>query len=484
MRYISTRGLCKPMDGPDALLSGLAPDGGLILPETLPRLSHLLSGQEDYATLASRVFAALLPDFLEEQLNKAAQSAYQGPFQHPEVTPLSRVGDDYVLELYHGPTCAFKDLALQALPRLLALARDKKDSHTQYLILTATSGDTGSAAMRGFFGVPGFRVLVYYPSAGVSAVQEQQMLALSRGNARAVGISGDFDQAQQGVKQAFSQATALEPSGIRLSSANSINLGRLVPQVVYYIKALRDLMMAGALKKGDKADFIVPTGNFGDILAGYLAKRMGLPIGQLVIATNENSVLNDFLRTGVYDRRRTLKKTHSPSMDILVSSNLERLLFYAAREDAALVRQLMLDLHERGWYQASPGMMADIKKDFIAVTCDDRATLQEIKRVWEEHHTLLDPHAAVAFTGMRSLPDSKNPRVVLATASPFKFPEAVLAALGKACPKEAPVGALSDATGIAPPMALMELKDTRPARKIVIDPDTIPEDASRRALLW
>ena len=486
MRYESTRGKSGPVSPAEALLNGAAGDGGLYMPDTLPDLSYLMTGEYDYAGLAGRVFAALLPGFSDAELDKVARAAYGAQFDSPDITPLVSVGDCHILELNHGPTAAFKDLALQALPRLMALAREKLGSQDKYLVLTATSGDTGSAAMRGFMDVPGFRVLVYYPHGGVSAVQLAQMTRMEGHNVRAVGIRGNFDEAQAGVKEAFAMDKAHLPQALKLSSANSINIGRLVPQIVYYIAALRALYKSGALGPGQAADFIVPSGNFGDILAGYLAGRMGLPVGRLVCASNENSVLADFLTTGVYDRRRPLHRTISPSMDILVSSNLERLLYEASGRDAKWVTSLMRQLMEDGHYRVDGETLRRIQEQFAGVSADGAQALAGIRDVWQRHRYLMDPHTATAWAAQDALAGSDHPRVILSTASPFKFPGAVLRALGReeatdegSLPEE-----LSAVAGLQVPRSLEGLMDQPLRHPDVIDKGDILDDVLREAESW
>ncbi len=486
MRYESTRGKSGPVSPAEALLNGVAGDGGLYMPDTLPDLSHLLTGEYDYAGLAGQVFAALLPGFSDAELSAVAREAYGAQFDNPEIAALVRVGDCHILELSHGPTAAFKDLALQALPRLMALAQEKLVLKDKYLVLTATSGDTGSAAMRGFMDVPGFRVLVYYPHGGVSAVQLAQMTRMEGDNVRAVGIRGNFDEAQAGVKEAFAMDKARLPRDLKLSSANSINIGRLVPQIIYYIAALRALTKSGALGPGQTADFIVPSGNFGDILAGYLAGRMGLPVGRLVCASNENSVLTDFLTTGVYDRRRPLQRTISPSMDILVSSNLERLLYEASGRDAEKVSGLMRQLKEDGHYLVEGETLRRIQEQFAGVSADGDRAMAAIHDVWQRHRYLMDPHTATAWAAQGALEGRDHPRVILSTASPFKFPGAVLRALGRgeaadegSLPEE-----LSAVTDLEVPRSLKGLMDKPLRHPDVIDKQEILDDVLREAASW
>lgn len=486
MRYLSTRGKGELVSAGSALLDGAAKDGGLYVPETLPDLSFLLEGKLTYQELAAAVFEAFFPDFDRNDLIKASESAYQKQFDHEDVTPLVPVGDCFILELFHGPTCAFKDLALQALPRFLGMARNRLDPHSHYLVLTATSGDTGSAAMRGFLNVPGFFVLVYYPEHGVSAVQKAQMTRMPGDNVKAVGILGNFDDAQAGIKAAFQMSPDELPDGPKLTSANSINIGRLIPQIVYYISACRQLKESGALKPGQAVDFVVPSGNFGDIFAGYLAKRAGMPVGKLVCASNRNSVLADFIKTGVYDSRRELYKTLSPSMDILVSSNLERLLYYAAEEDADKVSGMMRQLKEEGWYKADEGVMERIRADFDAAFADDELALEAIREVFLEHHYLMDPHTATAFLAKDVLKGRDNPCVVLSTASPFKFPEAIFKALNHDLPEDGyeQLKALSDLTGVPVPPALKSVMALPEKKTKAIKKDEVVADVKRRAQKW
>ena len=486
MPCLSTRGKSLRVSTMEALHHGAAPDGGLYLPESLPRLAYLMDEPLPYAQTAGRVFTALLDGFPESELNEAARLAYQGQFERGEITPLERVGDAYVLELFHGPTAAFKDLALQALPHLMKTAADLLVPGTRTLVLAATSGDTGSAAMRGFLDVPGFFTLVYYPSSGVSPVQKLQMTGMRGGNIKAVGIKGNFDDAQRGVKAAFMAGEAGLPGGLRLSSANSINIGRLVPQIVYSIMACRQLRDAGALNNGREVDFIVPSGNFGDILAGYLAKRLGFPVGRLVCAVNRNRVLADFLESGVYDRRRTLYKTNSPSMDILVSSNLERLLYYASGGDAEKVSALMAQLAQEGHYTADEGIMRHIKSHFTGFASNDEEAARAIHTVYGEHRYLMDPHTAAGWLARAALPKGGNPQVVLATASPFKFPETMLRALGAKVPQEPAraIAALSELSGLPLPRSLAGLEGQSLPQEADIGREDIPADVLRRAAAW
>lgn len=485
MRYHSTRGLTPDVLAADALLLGAAKDGGLFVPDSLPDLSHLMEMDLSYQGMASEIFAAFFPEFSLQALDLAAQAAYGPNFDDKGIAPMRQVGDVHVLELFHGPTAAFKDLALQALPQLLSLARDQLDEKTRYLLLTATSGDTGSAAMRGFADLPGFHVLVYYPRDGVSAVQEAQMTRMPGDNVKAIAIKGNFDDAQAAVKAAFALLPEELPPRLKLTSANSINIGRLLPQTVYYLSACRHLFKKGVLAPGQKADFVVPSGNFGDIMAGFLAKQMGWPIGQLICATNRNQVLYDFIKTGVYDSRRELHQTLSPSMDILVSSNLERLLYYASSRDTDKVAQMMQTHKEQGVYQADEGMMARIRADFDADTFSDEEVLKAIREVWDSHRYLIDPHTATAWLASQGQKGS-NPRVVLSTASPFKFPEAMLKALGQNAQSGAArqLDALCAYTGLLLPKSLQAVLEQTERQSEVIAKEELKNDMKRRAFLW
>ena len=363
-------------------------------------------------------------------MEQLVRDSYAGKFPTSDLTPLTTVADKYVLELYHGPTSAFKDVALSVLPRLIVAAAKAEGMKGDVVILTATSGDTGKAAMEGFHDVPGTRITVFYPHGGVSAVQQAQMATQEGNNVRVCAVRGNFDDAQTGVKKIFAACKDRDLHGAMLSSANSINIGRLAPQVVYYFRAYGDLVKAGRIRMGDVVDYTVPTGNFGDILAGYFAREMGLPVGRLICASNANDVLTEFLTTGRYDKRRPFYKTTSPSMDILVSSNLERLL-YLVSGDAGYVAQLMAQLNEQGWYQVSEDILARLQAVFGCGCCNDAGAAEVIGRLWREQKYLCDPHTAVAWSVAESHTRGEAPMVVLSTASPYKFPAAVLGALGE-----------------------------------------------------
>ena len=436
MLYHSTRSKEFCADSAQAVLQGLAPDGGLYMPCALPAFDWQACLQGDTYHMATAILSAFLPDI--PGMEQLVRKAYTGKFATEALTPTVAVGDFTVLELFHGPTSAFKDVALSMLPQLLTAAKAEKQMVDDILILTATSGDTGKAALEGFKDVPGVRICVFYPDGGVSKVQRAQMVTQEGGNVTVCAVKGNFDDAQTGVKNIFAacgDSKLLEGKGFRLSSANSINIGRLAPQVTYYFKAYKDLLDAGRIALGDEVNFSVPTGNFGDILAGYLAKRLGLPVGRLICASNANNVLTDFINTGVYDRRRVLHKTLSPSMDILVSSNLERLL-YLLSGDTELVAELMQALNTDGCYTVPESLRSAIGKDFSAGYCDDVRAQQTIAKVFQQTGYVCDPHTAsgwaVAEDYVNQTGDTR-PMVVLSTASPYKFPAAVLEALGGNC---------------------------------------------------
>ena len=474
MRYHSTRNDQNFVDSAEAVLEGLAPDGGLYMPQQIPALDwkQLLKGSSQEISCA--ILSALLPDI--PNMPRLVANAYTGKFETEDLTPSVSVGDSTVLELFRGPTSAFKDVALSMLPQLLTAAKREKRVEEDIMILTATSGDTGKAALVGFRDVPGVRICVFYPYGGVSQVQRAQMVTQEGNNVAVCAVRGNFDDAQTGVKQIF---TAFQGKKLpfRLSSANSINIGRLAPQVMYYFRAYKDLLAAGKIKLGDKVNFSVPTGNFGDILAGYLAKKMGLPVGTLICASNANNVLTDFIRTGTYDRRRPLLKTTSPSMDILVSSNLERLL-YLLSGDTKLVASLMKQLKEEGAYTVPDALKAAIQKEFWAAYCDDARAAEIIGRVYREQHYLCDPHTASGFAAAedyRNETGDHAPMVILSTASPYKFPAAVLSAIGGDTGGDEfeQMERLQQMTGVPIPAPLASLKGKKELHTDVIEKEAM-----------
>ena len=474
MLYHSTRNSANTVDSAQAVLSGLAPDGGLYVPKALPTVDVNACLQENSLQMAARIIGAMLPDIpnMEELVNKA----YLGKFQTEELTPTVDTGKFTVLELFRGPTSAFKDVALCMLPQLLTAAKREKGMQEDILILTATSGDTGKAALAGFADVPGVKICVFYPDGGVSAVQRAQMVTQEGGNVAVCAVKGNFDDAQTGVKNIFAAAVDGKlPGGnkLRLSTANSINIGRLAPQIMYYFKAYADLLRRGQIAMGDKVNFSVPTGNFGDILAGWLAKQLGLPVGKLICASNANNVLTDFIETGVYDRRRPLHKTDSPSMDILVSSNLERLLYFLSG-DTELVAGLMQELNTKGVYTVPEDLKAAISREFWAGYCDDAKAKQTIRDVFQNQHYLCDTHTA---TGWAVAEDYVNqtgdtaPMVVLSTASAYKFPAAVLSSLEDTEPMDefAQMEYLQKLTGAPIPQNLAGLQQKKELHTGVIE---------------
>ena len=429
MFYHSTRGQSPSVDSAQAVLEGLAPDGGLYMPESLPAFDWKACLEGSSMDMSTAILSALLPDI--PNMPQLVKNAYTGKFETEDLTPTVPVGNFHVLELFRGPTSAFKDVALSMLPQLLTAAKSAKGTEEDILILTATSGDTGKAALEGFHDVPGVRICVFYPHGGVSQVQRAQMVTQEGNNVAVCAIYGNFDDAQTGVKNVFA-ACREKDLPFKLSSANSINIGRLAPQIMYYFRAYRDLLDVGKIQLGDEVNFSVPTGNFGDILAGYLAKQLGLPVGKLICASNANNVLTDFIRTGTYDRQRPLLKTTSPSMDILVSSNLERLL-YLLSGDTALVADLMKKLNTEGAYTVPADLLRKIQAEFWAACCDDKRAEEIMGRVYKEMGYLCDPHTASGWAAAEDyVADTrdKRPMVVLSTASPYKFPVAVLTAIG------------------------------------------------------
>ena len=429
MLYHSTRSELNPIDSAQAVLEGLAPDGGLYMPTELPAFDWKKCLEGSSMDMATMILSALLPDIPD--MPQLVKNAYTGKFETEDLTPTVPVGDFGVLELFRGPTSAFKDVALSMLPQLLTAAKTAKGMKEDILILTATSGDTGKAALEGFHDVPGIRICVFYPHGGISQVQRAQMVTQEGNNVAVCAIHGNFDDAQTGVKNVFA-ACRSKDLPFKLSSANSINIGRLAPQIMYYFRSYRDLLDAGKIAMGDEVNFSVPTGNFGDILAGYLAKLLGLPVGKLICASNANNVLTDFIRTGTYDRKRPLLKTTSPSMDILVSSNLERLL-YLLSGDTALVADLMSKLNSEGIYTVPETMLEKIHSEFWGAYCDDKRAEEVMGRVYKDLGYLCDPHTAAGWAAAEDYvaeTGDKRAMVVLSTASPYKFPVAVLTAIG------------------------------------------------------
>ena len=472
MRYHSTRNESVFVDSAQAVLEGLAPDGGLYMPEGLPAFDWQECLKGSSIQMSTQILSALLPDIPD--MPELVRRAYTGKFETEDLTPTVPVGSFSMLELFRGPTSAFKDVALSMLPQLLTAAKAVKGQEKDILILTATSGDTGKAALEGFRDVPGIRICVFYPDGGVSQVQRAQMVTQEGNNVSVCAVRGNFDDAQTGVKNIFAACQGRDLP-VALSSANSINIGRLAPQIMYYFRAYRDLLDAGKIRLGDEVNFSVPTGNFGDILAGYLAKGLGLPVGALICASNANNVLTDFIRTGTYDRRRPLLKTTSPSMDILVSSNLERLL-YLLSGDTKLVAGLMRELNTQGVYTVPAQLLEKIQSQFWAACCDDARAAEIIGRVYKEDGYLCDPHTASGWAAAEDYvaeTGDHQPMVVLSTASPYKFPAAVLTAIGGDTSGDefTQMARLSQITGVPVPKNLASLQGKPEKHTQVIDKD-------------
>ncbi len=427
--YRSTREKGGLITASEAILKGIAEDGGLFVPTEIPKLGISLEEMinMDYKSLAYHVMRDYLQDFSDIELRECIDKAYNDKFDTPEIAPVVKKEDVYFLELFHGPTLAFKDMALSILPYLLKNAAKKQNISREIVILTATSGDTGKAALEGFAGVPGTKIIVFFPENGVSEVQKMQMVTQAGDNTYVIGIRGNFDDAQTGVKQIFTDKElqkALSDGNYMFSSANSINIGRLVPQTVYYFYAYLQLCRMGDIKAGEEINFTVPTGNFGNILAGYYAKKMGLPIRTLICASNENKVLYDFMNTGVYDRKRDFITTMSPSMDILVSSNLERLLFSLCSENGGMVNELMIQLTGEGKYAISE-LVKEGLEGFYGGYASEADTAEAIREMYKASGYVIDTHTAVAYTAYRKYrrqePGDNAKTVIVSTASPFKF---------------------------------------------------------------
>lgn len=434
--YNSTRSKGTAVKASEAILKGLADDGGLFVPDHIPALDKSLKelSQMDYRQVAYEVMKLYFTDFTESELKTCIDRAYDSKFDTEVIAPLAEAENAYYLELFHGPTIAFKDMALSILPHLMITSARKNAIKNEIVILTATSGDTGKAALAGFADVEGTRIVVFYPKNGVSPIQEKQMVTQKGKNTFVVGIHGNFDDAQTGVKKIFSDkelAKEMEENGFQFSSANSINIGRLIPQVCYYVYAYVTLLKEGKIADGEKINVTVPTGNFGNILAAFYAKNMGLPIDKLICASNDNKVLYDFFRTGVYDRNREFVLTSSPSMDILISSNLERLIYWIAGNDAEENKGLMAALTGEGRYEITDEMKGALK-DFYGNYADEAETAAEIKRLYEDCGYVIDTHTAVASAVYRKYVEETGDHtktVIASTASPFKFTRSVMNAI-------------------------------------------------------
>ena len=469
-KFISTRGASEELTGAQAIIQGISPDKGLYVPTEIPKLPFDIKDMigKPYREIALPVINAFFDDYTAEEMNHCVDSAYDTKFEVPEIVPLTEAGGADFLELYHGKTAAFKDMALSILPYLLTTALKKEKEDKKICILTATSGDTGKAALEGFADVPGTEIIVFFPNAGVSQIQERQMITQEGANVHVFAVKGNFDDAQTGVKNIFNDNAfrdELLDKGIRLSSANSINIGRLVPQVAYYVYAYVKMAERNEIAAGDPINIVVPTGNFGNILAAYYAKQMGIPVNKLICASNKNKILTDFINTGVYDTNREFYQTNSPSMDILVSSNLERLLYHLSGSDAAEIAELMNRLDTQKKYEV-PQSIRDGLKDFYGGFADVEATNRTIGEMYRENGYLLDTHTAVAYkvySDYRETTGDKTPTVIASTASPYKFAESVANSIG--LPDEPDgfrcIDAVHEETGVRIPLAMKGLRDKK-----------------------
>ena len=483
--YKSTRNSNLKVTASEAILKGLAPDGGLFVPEKLPVLGKSMEELKDlnYQDTAYEVMKCFLTDFTEEELRNCIEKAYDSKFDDEAIAPLVKVEDTYYLELFHGATIAFKDMALSILPHLMTTSAKKNQVKNEIVILTATSGDTGKAAMAGFADVEGTRIIVFYPKNGVSKVQELQMRTQKGANVDVVAIHGNFDNAQSGVKQMFEDqelAKELADKGYQFSSANSINIGRLVPQVAYYVYAYTKLLANGEIKDGEKINVVVPTGNFGNILAAYYAKNLGVPIAKLICASNDNKVLYDFFQTGTYDKNREFVLTTSPSMDILISSNLERLIYLICGEDSEKTRELMEELKTTGKYTITPEMKEKLA-DFAAGYSTEEETAESIHDTYQKTGYVMDTHTAVAahVCGQyRAKSGDQTKCVIASTASPYKFVKSVMSAIDAEnanadefdlLPK------LQEVSGVPMPQAIKDILDAKVLHDLECDADKMKE---------
>ena len=478
--YQSTRDANNTVTASQAILQGLATDGGLFTPISYPQVELDFTKLKDasYQEVAKLILSAFLDDFTDQELNDCINNAYDSKFDTPEIAPLVKLNGQYNLELFHGATVAFKDMALSILPHLMTTAAKKHGLKNKIVILTATSGDTGKAAMAGFADVPGTEIIVFYPKDGVSKVQELQMTTQTGDNTHVVAIEGNFDDAQTNVKSMFNDAVLRERLAahkLQFSSANSMNIGRLVPQIVYYVYAYAQLVKTGQIQAGEAVNFAVPTGNFGNILAAYYAKQIGLPVGKLICASNENNVLTDFFKTQVYDKKRSFKVTSSPSMDILVSSNLERLIFHLLGNSAEKTADLMKSLNQHGQYELTDFDPA-ILELFAAEYATEVETASEIKRVYEASDYIEDPHTAVAsavYQKYRTATGDETTTVIASTASPYKFPVvAVEAVIGQTGLSDfEALAKLHELSGVAVPPAVDGLENAQVRHKTTVAAD-------------
>lgn len=477
--YKSTRNSNETATASQAILKGLAENGGLFVPDSIPVLDVDLNelAKMSYQEVAYEVMSRMLTDFTEEELKHCINSAYDKKFDTGMIAPLVKKAGAYYLELFHGSTIAFKDMALSILPYLLVTSAKKNHIKNDIVILTATSGDTGKAALAGFADVPGTRIIVFYPKNGVSPIQEKQMVTQKGDNTSVVGIIGNFDDAQTGVKNMFNDkelAKVMDDKGYQFSSANSINIGRLVPQMVYYVYAYTRLVASGEIKAGDKINVVVPTGNFGNILAAYYAKEMGLPIAKFICASNENKVLYDFFETGVYDKNREFILTTSPSMDILISSNLERLIYHIAGDDSSRNSELMNALTTEGKYKITTEMKNKLS-EFYGNYATEKETAAAIKKVYESDSYIMDTHTAVAaavYDKYVAATDDKTPTVIASTASPYKFTRSVMEAIDDKYAAQSDfelVDELNKLSGVDIPQAIEDIRSAAVIHDTVCD---------------
>ena len=483
--YKSTRNSNLKVTASEAILKGLAPDGGLFVPEQIPVLAKSMEELKDlsYQETAYEVMKCFLTDFTEEELRNCIEKAYDSKFDDEAIAPLVKVDDTYYLELFHGATIAFKDMALSILPHLMTTSAKKNQVKNEIVILTATSGDTGKAAMAGFADVEGTRIIVFYPKNGVSKVQELQMRTQKGANVDVVAIHGNFDNAQSGVKQMFEDqelAKELDTKGYQFSSANSINIGRLVPQIAYYVYAYTKLLANGEIEDGEKINVVVPTGNFGNILAAYYAKNLGVPIAKLICASNDNKVLYDFFQTGTYDKNREFVLTTSPSMDILISSNLERLIYLICGEDSEKTKELMEELKTTGKYTITPEMKEKLA-DFVAGYSTEEETAESIRDTYKKTGYVMDTHTAVAahVCGQyRAQSNDQTKCVIASTASPYKFVKSVMSAIDTEnanadefdlLPK------LQEVSGVPMPQAIKDILNAKILHNLECDADKMKD---------
>lgn len=480
MLYNSTRNKNLKLPASLVILKGLSDDGGLFVPQEIPVFDRTLDELKelDYRELAYEIMKLYFDDFSPDELKGCIASAYDEKFDTPEIAPMVYAKGAYYLELFHGKTIAFKDMALSILPHLLTVSAKKNDIREEIVILTATSGDTGKAALAGFADVPGTRIMVFYPKDGVSPIQKLQMVTQTGDNTSVVGVNGNFDDCQSRVKAIFNDKEfkeELRRKGFCFSSANSINIGRLVPQIVYYVYAYCRLLKNGRINANDRINICVPTGNFGNILAAYYAKRMGLPVNKLICASNENKVLFDFLKDGIYDKNRPFILTCSPSMDILISSNLERLIYHLSGDDDEKCASLMKDLSEKGRYEIDDDMKQKLS-DFLEGYATEEETLSEIRNIYEETGYVIDTHTAVASHVYNSLKDklTGEETIIASTASPYKFASSVMSALSKDTEGKDDmtlIDELSSISNTAIPQAIKEIKNAPVRHNTVIEKD-------------